>query len=117
MLPDDERALIVGRCTLALLDALGLTAATRTPATYDADHLPPGVKKRPYHERHARCIRSGADGWTRVGHARVVTVAAWEADVAAETSRSRKRPAVAPAANDVDTLDAALGIRTRRAAR
>jgi hypothetical protein len=117
--PRHERAAAIGHAVLALVDALGL--GHTTPTTYDAERLPPGITRDAYLRRHRDRVRAGASGWTRVGAGRVVTAAAWDLDVAAETNRARRRAAtVAPAAaNDADDdLDRQLGIRVRgRAAR
>jgi hypothetical protein len=113
---DDARAIAIGRAVLALVDALGL--GHTTPSTFDAERLPPGITRDAYLRRHRDRVRAGVEGWSRVGQGRVVTAAAWAADVERETMRARRRSTtVTPvAANDADDeLDAALGIRTRRA--
>jgi hypothetical protein len=116
--PDDERALELGR--LIMRAAVLLRLGAPTPAMYTQDRLPPGVTRGSYLRRHGARVSDGAEGWTRVGKARVVTAAAWDADVAHETAGARARPrlaVVAPVPSIGDSIDARLGIRTRRATR
>ena len=111
----DEQALDALR---TLRRWLGLGGAQAS--TYDADRLPPGVTRDGYHRRHRARMREGIEGWTRVGQARLVSASAWALEVARETQRARTRSTTAApvASNDVvDELDAALGIKSRRAAR
>jgi hypothetical protein len=112
---EDARALAVGRAVLALVDALGLGSMAARVA-YDAQHLPPGVTRDAFLRRHRARVREGVAGWARSGQGRTVTRSAWEADVAEETARSRRRPVThAPAANDDATsVERALGIRVHR---
>jgi len=110
MRPTDEQALHALRVVAAWL-GLGSTAA---PASYDQAHMPPGATSRSaFLERHRQRVRDGVEGWSRVGQGRVVTAAAWAADVERETSRSRRRPVAPPlAANDSrGAIAEALGIR------
>ena len=72
-----------------LREWLGLGAMATAPTTYTQNVLPPGVTRRAFLKRHAVRVRDGVPGWTRSGHGRVVTVAAWDLDVAAETHRPR----------------------------
>src|ERR1700747_1188605 len=97
--PTDAEALAALR-TLFIWVGIGTIAAS---PTYDADRLPPGVSRDAYLRRHARCVRDGVPGWSRVGRGRVVTSDAWDADVQVETARTR-RGSRAPmrAANDPD---------------
>lgn len=74
---------------LRVLRAWFTGGVTAEPASYSAAALPPGVTRAGYLRRHARRVREGVPGWTRVGHARVVSREAWELDVAAETNRRR----------------------------
>jgi hypothetical protein len=104
----------------AVLEALRIVAAwlglgAPPTSTYDAERLPPGITRRAFLDRHARNVRAGVEGWTRVGRARVVTAEAWAKDAEASTRKARARKVTPPtAANDiVDELDAALGIRSR----
>ena len=114
MTAEDAKALAVGRAVLALVDALGLGSSS-APSVYTADALPPGMTRDAFLRRHRARVRAGVEGWTRAGQGRVVTREAWQTDAQAETTRTR-RTASQDAANDVDAkLDAALGIRTRRA--
>ena len=116
MSPSDDQALEALRTLRAWL---GLGAVATAPTTYTQSSLPPGVTRRAFLKRHAARVRAGVAGWTRSGHGRVVTRAAWDVDVAAETAREphRTRSARLEVVRDLDAeLDAALGIRTRRAA-
>lgn len=119
MTPTDEQALAALRTLRAWL---GLAASA--PTTFDAERLPPGITRDAFLRRHRRRWRARAEGWTRVGQARVVTVEAWQHDIDEEAAIARARsartprvrPAVIPATTIGEQLDAHLGIRTRRRA-
>lgn len=116
---DEARAMRVGRLVLQLAEELGIGDAT-APAEYHQDALPPGARSRgAYLERHRQRRRARVPGWTKQGNARLVTAAAWAADAAVETARSRLATAT-EMVESTSTADAALdqqlGIRPRRGA-
>jgi hypothetical protein len=99
---------------------LGIGAAT-TAAVFTQHALPPDVASADAYLRlHRAQVKAGTPGWSRAGAVRSVTTDAWRIYVDEQTTRARRKATTtAPvAANDADDeLDAALGIRTRRAAR
>jgi len=119
--PSDAEAL----AALLILRAwLGAGSSSGAPALYTQYSPPPDVASDDAFARvHRSQMRAGVPGWTKAGSVRSVTAGAWRAYVSAQTEIARSRPkrtaphAPAPA-NDADAkIDAALGIRTLRAAR
>ena len=83
-----------------------------TPAVYTQGSLPPDVTSVDAYRRRHRALRAaGVDGvWVR-GKTLACTPTAWAADL----PRAPRLAVAAPGADLDAALDAALGIRTRRA--